>query len=115
MTRERLDEFSVLSNGFKHVDAQMVSAWGAETFGDDPDQYSHVKKEDLDGMVRKLEQLLGSTAAEVQQKASMNNPFGPTAGAAPWDVVENVGKHGLDDFIRTHVDGLQTDEINEDE
>ena len=106
VTRERLDKFGVMMNGFKHIDAMLSQSWGVE-HPDDPSQYTHVKSEDVDAVVKQLEDRLGANRAEVDQKASARNPFGN--GTMPWAAVDTA-KVDLDDFIRLHLHGLQTDE-----
>ena len=95
-----------MMNGFKHIDAMLSQSWGVE-HPDDPSQYTHVKSEDVEAVVKQLEDRLGASRAEVDQKASARNPFGN--GTMPWAAVDTA-KVDLDDFIRLHLHGLQTDE-----
>ena len=115
ITRERLEEFPVLMNGYKHVAAQMAAAWFVDENGADAcDQYSHILPEDNAALVSALEALLGSNAPEVHEKASATNPFGSSSGRFPWEEV-SAAKTGLESFVRTHCDGLRTDEIDKEE
>ena len=76
---------------------------------DEPDQYTHVRPEDVNEVVRQLEVLLGATRAEVANKASRRNKFG--TGSAPWqDIWDGDGMRDLDDFIRRHLGGLVSGE-----
>ena len=77
-----------MMNGFKHIDAMLSQRWD-------------------DAVVKQLEDRLGASRAEVDQKASARNPFGN--GTMPWAAVDTA-KVDLDDFIRLHLHGLQTDE-----
>lgn len=115
ITRERLEEFPVLMNGYKHVAAQMAAAWFVDENGADVcDQYSHILPEDNAALVSALEALLGSNAPEVHEKASATNPFGSSSGRFPWEEV-SAAKTGLEAFVRTHCDGLRTGEIDKEE
>ena len=84
--------------------ADISSSWGVE-HPDEPDQYTHVRPEDVNEVVRQLEGLLGATRAEVANKASPRNKFG--SGSAPWqDIWAGDGMRDLADFIRRHLGGL---------
>ena len=108
VTRERLDSCALLLNGLKVIDADISSSWGVE-HPDEPDQYTHVRPEDVNEVVRQLEVLLGATRAEVANKASHRNKFG--TGSAPWqDIWDGDGMRDLDDFIRRHLGGLVSGE-----
>ena len=50
VTRERLEAFATMMNGFKHVDERLHESWGVE-HPDDVDQYSHLLQADIDGVV----------------------------------------------------------------
>ena len=107
-------EFPVLMNGYKHVAAQMAAAWSIDEGADAGDQYSHILKEDNDGLVSALQDLLGSSESEVHEKSGVANPFGSSAGDFPWEAVANA-KTGLEEFVRAHCDGLRTDETGTEE
>ena len=108
VTRERLDRFAVMLNGFKHVDTRLTQSWGVEHPDVRPTQYTHLRQGDIDGVVGQLEELLGKDRQDVLLKARVRNPFG--SGSMPWTLVERATSDGLDDFIRQHLDGLRTDE-----
>ena len=104
ITPERLDAFSVMLNGLKHVKRMVSNAWGLDRF-DVEYEYSHVLNEDVAALVHRMKQTLGHTPIHIARSGNGDeNPFRShhRATTMPWTTVERDGLRNLRDYINRH-------------